>query len=373
MNKILFLVPKMNRSGVPKIISWLSAKLVQDGNQVSILAFFSKQCEQELNEGVVFKSLNISQSSNFLVRNTLQMATIIKKINTEIESYKPNLVITFLDSVGFLFILYTKLRLRKVGFKILCSERSDPYYYKKGQSFIRSTCISFSDCIVFQTNEASNYYCKKIRNKSVVIPNPVIVNDDITDRYIRLTVPFCQRKDVVVSVGRFTMRQKRQDILLKAFQNVCQSYPDIRLIIYGDGRDRSLIEGMIEELGISDKVVLAGIVNNIEEKIFDAKMFVLSSDYEGIPNSLIEAMVIGVPCVSTDCSPGGARLLIENGENGYLVERENYIQMAEKMKNLIENENISNQFSINSRKIADKFSEDKIFAMWKQLIQKLCK
>lgn len=68
------------------------------------------------------------------------------------------------------------------------------------------------------------------------------------------------------------------------------------------------------------------------KKMSDSKMYVLSSDFEGIPNSLLEAMSIGMPVVSTDCSPGGARLLIENGVNGLLVKTGNSGELASAME-----------------------------------------
>ena len=82
------------------------------------------------------------------------------------------------------------------------------------------------------------------------------------------------------------------------------------LHIYGEGKLRPELEALVSELNMCDKVFLEGNSHQVHEDIKNAKLFAFTSDYEGLPNALMEAMAIGVPCVSTDCSPGGARMLI---------------------------------------------------------------
>ena len=125
-----------------------------------------------------------------------------------------------------------------------------------------------------------------------------------------------ERRDIV-SVGRLS-NQKNFELLISSFNRIKDQITD-NLIIYGEGPNRTALEKMINQFGISDRVKLPGLVSNVPELIQASSVFVLPSNYEGLPNALMEAMALGVPCVSTDCPCGGPRMLISNKINGLLV------------------------------------------------------
>ena len=102
------------------------------------------------------------------------------------------------------------------------------------------------------------------------------------------------------------------------------------------------------------------------DQMLDAYMFVLTSDYEGIPNSLIEAMSLGVPVVATDCTPGGAALLINNKNNGILVPRGSAHEVAKAMTYLLDNPSQAEKYGENARKVIEKYSEEKIIKIFCQ-------
>jgi len=147
----------------------------------------------------------------------------------------------------------------------------------------------------------------------------------------------------------------------------------MQLVLYGDGEDREKIRALAGEMGLADCVVLAGNTNQVEENICTARAFVLTSDYEGIPNALIEALSVGVPAVSTDCSPGGAALLIRDGENGFLVPRGDAEAVADRLLKVIEDPKIADRFSAEGPKITERFSEKRIADLWEQYLQAICK
>lgn len=126
------------------------------------------------------------------------------------------------------------------------------------------------------------------------------------------------RNKQIVSSGRLT-EQKNHALLIKAFAGITAKYPAYKLVIYGDGPLRKDLELLASNLGIADKVSFPGYTTEIRKKIERSSLFVLSSDFEGMPNALMEAMALGVPCISTDCKGGGARFLIKNGTNGLLT------------------------------------------------------
>lgn len=359
--KICFIIPEIDYSGAPKMIAWLANKMAEKGHKVEIIAFFSGQIGRPLNDKVSFSYLGIHKSKNRFIRNTFGMIKTLKALNSKIKKSNPDIIVSFLDSVSYCYLAYNKLFGKR---KIVVSERADPSQYKGITSKISFRLMKKADGFVFQTNGAKEFFNKMLNGKGKIIPNPVTIKRSQDFKVCN----FDKRDNRIVSVGRLNIYQKRQDIMLRAFKIVNETHPEIKLYLYGNGSDKDTLQDMINTLQLQNSVVLAGKIDCVEENIYNAKAFVLTSDFEGIPNALIEAMSVGVPSVSTDCSPGGAALLIENGVNGFLVNRGDVTEIANKLNILIENKEISDKFSANAPKIAEKFAEDRIATEWEDYL-----
>ena len=172
----------------------------------------------------------------------------------------------------------------------------------------------------------------------------------------------------IVSVGRL-MPQKNHKLLLDAFDEVNKKYPDYKLEIYGDGPYKDELKDHIASLGLNNSVFLCGQHKDIFEKIKDASMYVLSSDYEGMPNSLIEAMCLGLPCISTKVS--GATDLIKDGENGLLIDIGNKKELTESMKLLIEKPELSRSLAKEATNICEELEVNRIVEQWKDVINSI--
>ena len=142
-----------------------------------------------------------------------------------------------------------------------------------------------------------------------------------------------------------------------------ETHPDYTLELYGDGPDEERLRILAEDLSISDKVVFCGITNHSLHVLSKAKFFVLSSDFEGIPNALLEAMSIGLPCISTKCRPGGAELLIQDGENGLLINTNDVDALCEAMHTMTDYF-FAEALGKEAKKIKERFSEEVIASMW---------
>ena len=173
----------------------------------------------------------------------------------------------------------------------------------------------------------------------------------------------------IVSVGRLSITQKRQDVLLKALSELRKNNISFIAYIYGAGEDEDKVKKMVRDYSLEKNVLLMGQQDNVLLKIFDSNCFVLTSDFEGIPNALMEAMSIGIPCISTDCSPGGARLLITDGENGFIVDRGDYLKIAERIMWIGSHKRESEIIGNNATAITKKFSEEKIMDLWENGIK----
>lgn len=143
------------------------------------------------------------------------------------------------------------------------------------------------------------------------------------------------------------------------------------MAIYGDGPLKDTLDRQIKDLDLQGSVILKGNVSNLQEEIYSASLFVLSSDYEGMPNALLEAMALGLPVVSTRASGGGPETIIRNGENGVLVEANNKVQMAEAIKSVIANDDFSNRIALNASKISEKYSPKATLRAWKDFLEKV--
>ena len=184
---------------------------------------------------------------------------------------------------------------------------------------------------------------------------------------------FQARKKKIVAVGRFELKQKRQDLILEAFELFHKKHPEYQLYFYGDGPDLDKVKDMAGCLESKQSIVFAGAVKPIEDYICDAEMSVAASDYEGIPNTVIEAMNMGVPVISTDCSPGGARLLLgDENEYGRLVPRGSSEKLAEEMVWIAEHPDEVEHAAINALESLERFDEKRIIQKWIEALRSIC-
>ena len=220
-----------------------------------------------------------------------------------------------------------------------------------------------ADYFVFQTNAAKEYYPKSVQKKAVVIPNPI--------KPLNRTMPRegnIEKK--IVCVARLDLYQKRQDILIDAYKNIAQNFPDYRLVLYGDGEDYD--ETILRQKASGcPQIIFAGPCKNLVEDIQNATLAVLSSDFEGIPNALLEYMSLGIPSISTDCSPGGAAMIITNGINGLLVPRSNPHKLSDAIAYMLQNPQEAENMGHNGTTVNERFSEIKISQRWNEVLSTL--
>ena len=199
---------------------------------------------------------------------------------------------------------------------------------------------------------------ERYTRKAVCIYNPItITNSKISARTAKC----------VISVGRLDF-QKGYDYLINAWQHVALKHNDWHLNIYGEGNLRDKLKSQIDGLGLSDSITLYGRTSRIEEEYANHSIFVMSSRAEGFPLALLEASSCGLPLVSFDC-PSGPSEIIEDGRNGFLIEKVGDIQtMAEKICSLIEDEILRHKMGEKAYELVLKFSIDKIREQWDKLI-----
>ena len=356
--KILFVIRDMVVGGAGKQLALTANALSNKGHHVEIFAYFGGPLEHKLDENVHY----IPQ--NPIPQNKLA-EYILSPINIrrQIKKLRPDVVISWRCNAG----CFTVLASIGLNVKTVFSERTDPYTETSLALKISSWICGFSNGGVFQLEKVRLYY-KRLYNKSIVIHNPIDENIKILN-----TIPYNERLKKIVHVGRMMLSHKRQDIMLDAFKMLLAHNPDYELHFYGDGRDFDVVKKMAVEKDISSNVFFHGAVKNIPENIKDAKMIVLTSNYEGIPNVILEAFAAGVPVVSTDCSPGGARLLLGDNENGLLAPIGSAQEIAKQIQCIVENSDVAETFITKGRAKMNEFLPEKIFSKWNEYLENLIK
>jgi glycosyltransferase involved in cell wall biosynthesis len=278
-----------------------------------------------------------------------------------LDKLQPDLTVHYwLQSAYFTALISPKKR----G-KIVYSERGDPYdaEYSGLLGIVRNWAFKQMDGFVFQSEGARDYFGMNIRNCAIVIHNSVSVPEN------KYSIPE-EREPRIVSVGRLHP-QKNQKLLMDAFASISSIFPEYTLDIYGDGILKSQLENRIKELNLADRIRIHNSRKDIFECIRTASLFVLSSDYEGMPNALMEAMALGLPCISTDCRPGGARTLIQDGENGFIVPSNDPVALAEKMKYVLSHKSKADRIAYKAQDILKTHTPQFIFDLWNEYIVNL--
>lgn len=287
--KIMFICDTMGSGGAERVIATLSNGFVERGNNVSIL-MLSKEAKgsfYNLHAGVKLLNLNF-QSGGFFKK--------VHAIKNFVASEGPDIVISFLSYV----CIYTWWALRHTKIPYIVSERNDPNQRGKLKQFLLNKSFRRAAGCVFQTEDAQEWYLKKNKLNSVIIQNPVNL-DFVPEKIGRI-------KNQILYVGRLN-KQKNCFMLLKAFKLFSIKHPEFTLKMYGDGPLRDDLIDLISNLRLSNKVCLLSSSKTWQKDEYYSAMFVLSSRFEGMPNVLAEALSLGIPSVSTDCTIGGPKEL----------------------------------------------------------------
>lgn len=360
--KIGFLIQTMEAGGAERATAALANEMNKKGQIVEIITFNGYESFYPLNKGVRLYSMDLMGFPSGKLQKIKACITRMFTIRREIKSRDLDMLIcmnSVLAGYGVFSTVFTKT-------KTVGSERSNPYKYFTGKilSTVKRICSALSDGYVFQTKAARNYFPSFARKKSVVIPNAVF------NPLINEIEPCEKKQKIIYSMGRLG-KEKRFDCLIDAFEIVSRKHPDYKLIIFGEGKLRRELQHRIDVSGLSDKALLPGANHEALKFVSKGSVYVLCSEYEGMPNALMEAMAVGVPCVATRCKMGPEEL-IENGVNGLLVgDCCSPEELSQGILEIIENDDLAEKLSENSVKIKQTHSLSNITDKWIEYLEKI--
>lgn len=357
--RVIFVISCLSYGGAEKNMMLVANHMYAE-NDVAICNFNEHDTRQEISSDIKYYEQVrwIPSGKQFDWVN--QRKAQYKFLKESCRNFAPDVIVSFLPVPNAISVLCGK----RMRIPVIISERADPYQSISRIDKIIHFIYGFADGAVFQTEGARKFYQKKLQKNSVVIPNPVVAPNNIAMHDAKTS------KKEIVCVGRFENKQKRQDLAIKAMKTIYAKHPDYKMVFWGDGEDLESEKSLAHTLFLDDCVVFKGVSKNVLKDIKDSEIYLLTSDYEGIPNTLIEAMSIGMPCISTDCSPGGARLLLGDSENGILVPCDDIASISNAVVKLIENRDLAVTYGMKAACSLERFQMDEIMNKWRQYIAK---
>ena len=348
MRRILFVTDTLASGGAERVISVLSNNLsIQD--EVEIICLRKRLVFYNIDPKV--KIVFAEDYSNGWINKILWLRHYVKKDDVVI---------------AFMIRVYCVTLLSLLGLKrnIITSERNDPKAVGIKWKILRSILLPTTTKHVVQTQIIKSYFPSFLQKKISIIYNPINLKQ-------------CGEKDwdatrtSVLAMARLD-KQKNYPMMITAFLKFHEKYPKFILNIWGNrehDEQLSMVKQMIIDNKASDFIKLNGRCNNVAKEYEKAYMFLLTSNFEGFSNSMMEAICSGVPTISTKVS--GATDLIENGVNGFLIDIDCADQLYEAMVTLVENPNLASDIAIEGKKARRKFDETKIVNEWSNLINTL--
>ena len=353
MKKIAIIAHGLSGGGAERVASLLASYLAENQYEVLFICAYhtveeDSKAPYPLDSRVKVQYIQVKTNIS-----PLRFMTRSVRIRQAVRDFSPDWVVSL--------ITYEALLTTFSKYPVIYSLRNDPgrTMAQGFRSRLTAFMLSRAKKIVFQSQGAQDFFQSGIREKSVVIPNP------INTKELPLWTEFAHEKKFMTACR--LRGQKNLPMLAEAFAMVHKEHPDYTLEIYGQGDLENEIREKIRSLQAEDYIFLKGFTADVHGVMARSSGFVLSSNHEGLSNSMLEALCMGVPCVCTDCPPGSVREYIVSGENGFLTRVGDAQDMKEKICALIENPALAPAFAERNMVVRKKLDTEFICKEWANL------
>lgn len=357
--RISFIIATLDTGGAQRVLTSLANAWTRKGVTVSVITFDPPTMKPffSLEKNVNLIHLPIDASSSNLWQSITNTLTRTQAIRRTLLQTRPDAVISFIDTTN----IRTIAALLGTGIPLIVSERTDPSKHSIPTSWriLRNLLYPLADRVVIQTKRAQDKLPWSYSWNSTVIPNPVL----------RPTAPQDQHpseKHRIVSIGRL-VPSKGFDTLIQIFSRLAPRFPDWELVIVGEGPMRAELVSQIARHDMAKSITITGRTQTPDKYLFDSDIFALTSQYEGFPNALCEAMATGLASVAMDC-PCGPSELIQNEENGMLVPLGDEAAMESSLAKLMNDGQLRRTLGANAAKISTELSVARVLDMWHSLL-----
>lgn len=350
---IALFIGALRRGGSERVLVNLAEYLNARGMRVTMVNQYEGQDQYALSSriGRVYSEIPAEEISRSRVLNFVRRFRRLRRIWKE---NRPDVILSFIGKNNLMAILTSRF----LGIPVAVSVRGEPReeYGGRLMRLLAYLCFPLADGVIAQTEQARDFFPKRVRRKAVLMKNP------LNPAFIR--PPFLgEREKAVYAVGRMD-ENKNHEMLVRAFAALAERYPDYSLVLCGDGPCRKKLENLAEELGLGGRIRFPGIVEDVAERIYAGSVFVLSSYSEGMPNTLIEAMCMGLPVISTDCPCGGPAELIRDGENGLLIAPGDTAGLERALERMLSDRKEAERMGQKAAELAEAYHPDRVCAEW---------
>lgn len=355
MRPIIFVTVSMGGGGTERVISILANYYCQKNIPVTILMIADNRVAYKLDERI--QIVNVSEATGGSLIGRIKRVTGLRK---HLKS-NPEARVIAMGTVTAMFTLLAKMGLKR---DVVISERNDPNRLNhkpisKSAKLLRNFLYQRAKAIVLQTEDVKDCFPECLMKKSVVIPNPL--STELPEAYVNTN-----REKTVVTAGRLT-EQKNHKLLIDAFCKFHKGHPDYKLNIYGKGELEEELKNYVQKIGMKEHISICGFCDDLYTELQSNGIYVSSSNWEGISNSLIEALAFGIPTIATDCPVGGSRMFIRNMENGILIKTEDETALIEAMNKIADDKVFAERLSEKAIAIRTQLSAEKIADEWMRL------
>ena len=365
MKRIAFHLNTLCQGGAERVVTNLANQFAKEGYEVFVATEWYDENEFVLDPAVTRVHVGLREADDkqnrvpkFLLR--------VKYLKEFVREYQPDVLVAFAHRANYRALMAAG----NSKIPVVISIRINPIGYYDAFSDdiqIRWLFPKAAGC-VYQTQDQKDFFKPYLQDNSRIIMNP------INSKYFGVKRPKTPDKAVVHHARLVDF--KNQPMLVRAFLKVHEKHPDYVLRIYGpDSMDgtKEILEKLISDNNAGEYIFLMGPSNTLEKEIPKGEVYAYSSDYEGMPNSLLEAMAMGMPVVSTDCPCGGPRAVIEDGVNGFLIPVGDEDALADRICRLIEDKELAKSFGLKAREIEKKASTEAIYHQWKDYLEEITK
>lgn len=356
--KIAILAGSLSRGGTERVIVKLAEYFVSQGDETVLVTSLKADDEYEISDKVkrIISDLDEHEVTSSRIGNF--KARFLKLQNIWVNE-SPDVILSFIGKNNFMALLTAQ----KLGIPVITAVRGMPEeeYYTTWMKVLAKILFKKASKCVFQTTDQRDFFPPKVRKNSVILKNP------IDSSFLSEPVPFDQRENIIVCVGRVD-ENKDHKLVIDAFSNIAADFPDWKLIIYGEGNMRNSLLELAKTRNLADRILLPGRITDVYEKIKIARVFVLSSKTEGMPNSLIESMCQGLACIATDCPCGGPKDLITPNVNGLLIPVGDMTKMQDSLQKLLNNLQQIERIGSEALKTRGIYQEEAVLNEWYDLL-----
>lgn len=354
---IAMLIGSLTKGGAERVLVNLADYFVNKGYRVTMVTQYKWDNEYPLNDKVkrIISDITAEETTKSRAVNFKRRFGKLRGIWKE---EKPDVILSFIGKNNMMAILTSRF----LNIPVAVSVRAEPSeeYYNSWMRFMARHLFAGADGVILQTKRCFEFFPEKVRKKAVILKNP------ISRAFFRSRFEG-EREKTIVAVGRID-ENKNHEMLIRAFAQIAHEFPDYKLIIYGDGDCRNKLIDLSSRLELSERILLPGSVENVADVIYKSRVFVLSSNTEGVPNTLIEAMLMGLTVIATDCPCGGPADLIQNGYNGILTPVRNIDKMIENLQKVLNDLQMADKLGINAAKTSDSFKPEKVYGEWEEFL-----